>query len=107
MLAKLPNEILERIMFYCKGVDRYATARCSKHLNTVMEPFMWEAIYITTNLLTKMGWDDSLFNKFGHVKKMKISLSDIPRSRSTGWYAPRSREFKRNLGIILDDIQPS
>ena len=108
MLAKLPNEILEHIMFYCKGVDRYATARCSKHLNTVMEPFMWEAIYITTNLLTKR-WDDSLFNKFRYVKKMKINLN-VPRSRSTRWYAPRSREIKRikrNLAMILDNIQPS
>ena len=85
MLAKLPNEILEHIMFYCKMVDKYAIARCSKHFNTIMEPFMWEAIYITSNLLTKRWDDDSLFNKFRHVKKMKISLH-LPRSRTTRRY---------------------
>ena len=106
MLAKLPNEILEHIMFYCKGVDRHTIARCSKHLNTVMEPSIWRAVHITTNLLTKR-WNDSLFNKFRHVKKMEISFSDVPRSR-TGWYTlPRSKEFKRNLAMILDNIQPS
>ena len=100
MLTKLPNEILEHIMLYCESVDRYTVARCSKHLNTVMEPFIWEAIYITTNLLTNR-WDDSLFNKFRHAKTMKISLSDVPKS------PPRGREFKRNLTMILDNIQPS
>ena len=99
MLTKLPNEILEHIMLYCEGVDRYTAARCSKHLNTIMEPFIWEAVYITTNLLTNR-WDDSLFNKFRHAKTMKIDIS-IPKS------PPRPRgEFERNLTMILDNIQP-
>ena len=109
MLAKLPNEILEHIMFYCKMVDKYATARCSKHFNTIMEPFMWEAIYITPNLLIKTWNNDSLFNKFRHVKKMKISLH-LPRSRTTRRYAAHPKESKRiqrNLAKILDNIQPS
>ena len=109
MLAKLPNEILEHIMFYCKVVDKEAIACCSKHFNTIMEPFMWEAVYITSNLLTKRWDDDSLFNKFRHVKKMKISLN-VPRSRTTRRYAARPKEskrIKRNLAKILDNIQPS
>ena len=99
MLTKLPNEILEHIMLYCEGVDRYTAARCSKHLNTIMEPFIWEAVYITTNLLTNR-WDDSLFNKFRHAKTMKIDIY-IPKS------SPRPRgELERNLTMILDNIQP-
>ena len=110
LLTKLPNEILENILFYCKMVDKCAIARCSKHFNTVMEPFMWEAIYITTNLLTKT-WDDvSLFNKFRHVKKMKINLH-LPKLLSTRRYAaPYSKarkRIKRNLTNVLDNIQPS
>ena len=99
MLTKLPNEILEYIILYCQDVDRCAIARCSKHLNTIVEPFVWEAVYITTNLLTKR-WDDSVFNKFRHAKAMKINIS-IPKS------PPHHRgEFERNLAMILDNIQP-
>ena len=99
MLTKLPNEILEYIILYCQDVDRCAIARCSKHLNTIVEPFVWEAVYITTKLLTKR-WDDSVFNKFRHAKAMKINIS-IPKS------PPHHRgEFERNLAMILDNIQP-
>ena len=111
MLAKLPNEILEHIMFYCKMVDKYATARCSKHFNTIMEPFMWEAIYITPNLLNKTWNNDSLFNKFRHAKKMLISLH-LPRSLTTRRNAAHPKEcckrIKRNhLANILDNIHSS
>ena len=99
MLTKIPNEILEHIMLYCESVDRYAAARCSRHLNTVMEPTIWETIYITTNLLINR-WDDSLFNKFRHTKTIKINLSDVAVS-------PHGVEFERNLAMILDNIQPS
>ena len=99
MLTRLPIEILEYIILYCQDVDRCAIARCSKHLNTIVEPFVWEAVYITTKLLTKR-WDDSVFNKFQHAKAMKINIS-IPKS------SPHHRgEFERNLTMILDNIRP-
>ena len=100
MLSKLSNEILEHIMLYCEGVDRYNAGFCSRHLNAAMEPLIWGEIHITTNLLTRR-WDDSLFNKFRHAKKMKITLSDVPDQYHSG------REFRRNLKMILDNIQPS
>ena len=110
MLAKLPNEILKNIMFYCKMVDKCAIAQCSKHLNTIMEPFTWETIYITPNLLTQAWDDDSLFNKFRHVRKMKINLH-LPRSLTTRRYSAYTKEcckrIQRNLANILDNIHSS
>ena len=108
MLAKLPNEVLEHIMFYCKAEDKCATARCSKHFNTIMEPFMWEEVCIPSNLLTKRWNDDNLFIKFRHVKKMKICFN-VPRLRTTRRHAARPKAYKRikrNLAKILDNIQP-
>ena len=110
MLAKLPNEILKNIMFYCKMVDKCAIAQCSKHLNTIMEPFTWETIYITPNLLTQAWDDDSLFNKFRHARKMKINLH-LPRSITTRRYSAYTKEcckrIQRNLANILDNIHSS
>ena len=71
MLVQLPLEILEHIFLYCDVEDKHNVALCSKELNTIMEPLLWNTVYIRSDLLNAT-WQKDLLRKFRHTRSLDM-----------------------------------